>query len=178
MPAKHIQIARDEGMEAGLTAFLSAQASRLSPNWQTVVGNGRRSDTSMLKHYESCFSATVGKTRASKGTNPVLNERTIDDKQALIEQIAESLGSLGIDAGALSALMISEQVEEVESDLVSNSEYITRDVAWMLLGANDEFRSTPANRGEVASSGQLFRLNAEGLISTAEVARLNEQAGA
>ncbi len=178
MPAKHIQTARDEGMSAGLAAFLSAPSSKLSPNWPLVVGNGRRSEQSQLKAYTSCFGETVGKTRASKGTNPVVVERTISKKQQLIEALAEQLD---MDVEQITALMIGETVEDEpevveESDLVISDEFITRDVAWALLGADEQYRSQVKNRGEVASSGQLYRLNAEGFLATGEVARLNDLA--
>lgn len=179
MAAKHIQVARDNGVEAGLASFLTAPSSKLSPNYPKIVGNGRRSAASQVKAYESCFGATIAKTRPSKRVNAVIAERTISKKQELIEGLAEALG---MDASAVEALMIGAGNEEhsvaVESDVVANDEFITRDVAWTLLGANPEFRSTPANRGEAASNGQMYRLNAEGLLSSDEVARLNTEAGA
>lgn len=189
MPAKHIQVARDAGMEAGLASFLSAASSKLSPNYPLVVGNGRRSDASKLKAYTSCFGATVAKTRPSKGNNVVIQERLIEDVQTAAEATVEAqevnpalikllAAQLGQSESEVMSILGIEVEAEVESDLVSTDEYITRDVAWMLLGGNPEFRSTVANRGEAASSGQMFRLNAEGKLPTALVAQLNTEAGA
>lgn len=178
MPAKHIQVARDNGEAAGLASFLRAPSSKLSPNYPEIVGNGKRKPETMLKHYCSIFAPMIERTRPSKTANVVIQERTISKKQELIESLAETLG---IDTTAVIALMGASDDEDepaVESDVVANDEYITRDVAWVLLGADDQFRSAVQNRGAVASNGQMFRLNAEGLISMDEVARLNEQAGA
>lgn len=175
MPAKHIQVARDSGMDAGMEAFLAAPSSKLSPNYATIVGNGRRGQASMLKHYCSVFGTTVERTRPSKGSNTVLTERVIDDKQAILEAIADRLG---LDVDTLASLTIGSEDDEehsirVEADaLVTSPEFLTRDVAWALLGASIE-RPAVANRAEAASNGQMWRVNSDGLLSAEEVARLN-----
>lgn len=171
MAAKHIQMARDNDMEVGLQAFLAAPSSKLSPNYATIVGNGRRSDASMLKAYCNIFGDKVASTRPSKAavvTNSVVTDMIAGDRQSLIEAIAERLG---ID---VSQLTIGETVED-EDDLdaiVTNDEFITRDVAWSVLGRGVD-RPQVTSRPETASNAQLWRINERGLFSAEEVARLN-----
>jgi hypothetical protein len=148
MAAKHVTIARTEGMEAGLEAFLGAPSSKLSPNYATIVGNGKRKESTMLTAYCNLFADKVASIRPR-----ALVERDSDDRQSLIEQFEAFLaGRTG-------------EVEQIAETVTAPTATvgITSGEAWVALGSGEEFE--PNDPSLPANNGQLYRLNKFGLIS-------------
>jgi hypothetical protein len=149
MAAKHVTIARTEGVEAGLEAYLAAPSSKLSPNYATIVGNGKRKESTMLTAYCNLFADKIASIRPR-----VLAERVADDRQSLIEQFEAFMAARN---------GTTEQIAEAVVAPVSVG--ITSEEAWVALGSGEKFEPNAERKGEPANNGQLYRLNVLGMLN-------------
>lgn len=159
MAAKHLVIARNEGMDAGLAAFMAAPSSRLSKNYGEIMK--RRNDKTKLAAYCNIFGEKVASVRASgveaEAVAPVM------DTQALIEAVLAALN------GSAQSTVSSDE-DEQGIQVPTSDTFVTSGVAWALLGASI---SPPNDMTKAATSGQLFAMNTQGSFSAEEIARLN-----
>lgn len=166
MYPKHILIARAEGPEAGLNAYMNGRGiNRLQDGFKTI--SKKRTEKSRLDAYCTIFADKLGAplTRAEKraaAANDVLNGKRIGDVQAVAEAAIEDEDA--IIAAAVKAALASLGV--VPAEPVVEAKPVIEGVipcgeAWRRLGA-DEAMKPSRDHSEPASQGQLWHLNARG----------------
>lgn len=111
--ANHIKVSREQGVEAGLEAYLASPASRLHAQWGEIVGAGRRSDESMLKHYCRVFADQLGNTPRRI---PAQQERYEGDVQTLAESITEQVQAQVAEMLAKALGGITPEVDDTDDD--------------------------------------------------------------
>jgi hypothetical protein len=156
--AKHVQIARTNGPEAGLEFYLSTPASQRHPQYAEITK--RRTDKTRLAAYCSIYADQIG---------ALTTEQQADDHNDLIQTIAEAV------MAQLSGIEVVEQVEEAPAIVRGKTKkggklpkvainVITREDAWLMGGADPQFK--PRSNGDSpANNGQLYRLNVMGKLA-------------
>jgi len=167
MAARHVEVALTEGAQAGLDTFLTTAVSKRSPNYAKIVGNGRRTPATMLKHYCAIFNVEQAPS------NDVTQGMVTDDKQAIAEALAALIARFNAIEGNDEPVV---DEPEVEFDAIVTCEtFITEDVAWSVLGQGVA-RPGVTRRAEAATNSQLWRMNTTEVFSPMEIARLNDLA--
>jgi len=145
--AKHIQVARTQGVEAGLEAYLHAPSSQRHPAFQKIMR--KRTPDTRIAAYCELFKEQLG---AITPRLPQQQDAVQDSIQQMIESaVKQALAGVGAQAPA------AETVEVAESTV----EFLTSGDAWAALielGDDPNFPA-PQNPDRPATSGQLFRLN-------------------
>ena len=156
--AKHIQIARTQGPEAGLEFYLSTPASARHPQYAEITK--RRTPKTQLAAYCSLYGDKIG---------DMVTEQQADDHADLVQTIAAAVVAqmTGI------APVVEAETQEVPATVVKRSRVkkpavnvITREDAWLIAGADPQFK--PSNGSAPANNGQLFRLNMMGKLVLAD----------
>ena len=142
MLAKHIVLAMEEGVEAGLEAYLKAPSSKMYPAYHKIAA--KRTEATKLKAYCAIF-------RLSNDSNGVIKEKTEDDIQKIVEEVAKLMGK------------VSEPVIKSAKNKNTKIASITAGEAWVALGSGPDFE--PSDKDRPANNGQLYRLNTLGLLS-------------
>lgn len=180
--AKHIQIARSEGPEAGLEFYLDAPSSKRHPAYAEITR--KRTPETRLAAYCRQFADQLGNIARPRVTGAA--DKRTDAVQNLAENLAAlllkgqaevepepepepevvendnslmaALSQLGIDVGQLTAAMgQSNAGTTTQTDV----DFITSGDAWealIKLGDDPDFPA-PTNPERPATNGQLFRLN-------------------
>lgn len=147
--AKHIQIARTQGPEAGMEAYLNAPSSRRHPAYAAITR--KRTPETRLAAYCKQFATQLDSITPRV---PAVQEAHIGNVQEMIEAIQAQIAAL---TGA---------PVEVEAEVEAEVEFITAGAAWEALGADETFKPRgPANMAKPATNGQLYRLNALGRLT-------------
>lgn len=154
MAAKHLVIARNEGPEAGLAAFMAAPSSKLSPNYALI--SKKRTGVSKLTAYCNIFGEKIlaVKVRAQAVEAPT----DASEESELIASLKAQIEALEARAGKSKTLVPTADT------------FVTAGVAWACLGASI---SPPNDMTKAATNGQLFAMNTQGIFSEDEIARLN-----
>lgn len=185
--AKHIQIAREQGAQAGLEAFLAAPVSRQHDSYQEIMS--KRKDSTRLQAYCNLFGVSkeptqpptttrVNATRAARvNSGTAVAERPVAQEQAhnpgdiqgdMFKMFQAFLASQGVSAPSVDE-DDDEDFEDTPNAAVEDDgdliEFITHDEAWEALGSDPAFRASKEERRiGPATNGQLFRLNELGLL--------------
>lgn len=154
MAAKHLVIAKTEGVEAGFDAFMAAPSSRLSPNYKAIMR--KRSEDTRLKAYCDLFGDKIATVRVPK-------PRDEDKIEALEQAIAMLVGKFGPEVEEVVNVRGEMIVETIPAiTLLTSEDFITADVAWDALGRGTK---RPNDGAAPATNGQLWRLNTEGRLT-------------
>lgn len=160
--AKHIQIARTQGPEAGLEFYLSTPASARHPQYAEITK--RRTDATRLAAYCSLYGDKIGE---------MVTEQQADDHTDLVQTIAEAvLAQLQGTAPSTpepAPVTTVRGITRKKGNRVPKAavNVITREDAWLAGGADPQFK--PRNDGGApANNGQLYRLNMLGLLVIAD----------
>jgi hypothetical protein len=160
--ARHIQIARTEGVEAGMEAYLSAPISQRYPEYAEITK--RRTDKTRLAAYCSIFGDRIGE---------LTTEQQADDHNDLVQTIAEAvLASLKATEAPVEQTVPAPVVNDGRSKRGSRLpkaavNVITREDAWLAGGADPQFKPR-TNGDQPANNGQLYRLNMLGKLVLAK----------
>ena len=155
--AKHIQIARTQGPEAGLEFYLQTPASARHPQYAEITK--RRNDKTRLAAYCSIYADQIG---------DMTTEQQADDHADLVQTIATAvLAQLqGVEAEVeptVPATVIERGKAKAKGGRTKPAiNVITREDAWLIAGADPQFK--PSNGQAPANNGQLFRLNMMGKL--------------
>jgi len=150
--AKHIQVARTQGVEAGLEAYMSAPSSRRHPNFAAITR--KRTPETQLAAYCAAFAEKLGQIVPRV---PEQQVRADDAMQTIIEQ-------MNAIQARVAALVGNGEVEAVEVEAVEVArevEFVTAGDAWkrlIELGDDPDFPA-PRDMDKPATNGQLYRLN-------------------
>lgn len=166
--AKHILIAREQGEEAGMEAYLNDRMAQRYETCQRILR--KRTFESQLAEYRKAFGEQIG--NAAVESNPVIQERRVTDVQALVEAAVQAAlaGAGVVDAPAKrgpdrpKGSKNKPKVDVTRTPRVAlTNGTISAGDAWEALGAQDEFK--PKDLNKPANNGQLWRLNSQGLLA-------------
>lgn len=146
--AKHIQVARTQGVEAGLEAYLDAPSSQRHPAYKRITR--KRTPETQLAAYCEVFKDQLGKITPRLPQQQEAVENTI--QEMIQNAVAQALASV---AGAEAPAATSDGQVAVETEFITSGE------AWealIELGDDPDFPA-PQNPERPATNGQLFRLN-------------------
>lgn len=151
--AKHIMIARTQGVEAGFEAYLAAPSTKIHPAYQRIMK--RRKPETRLAAYCAEFGDKIEAI-----TPPVVAER----HQDAVQDVAEAMIDVSVFTPeqiiALRALGVNIPEPEAGVEVA----FITRMEAWEAAGADPTFK--PKTDGDApANNGQLYRLNMMGKLA-------------
>jgi len=154
--AKHIQIARTEGPEAGLEFYLASRVSARHPQYAEITK--RRTDATRLAAYCSIYSDQIGQ---------VQTVQQADDHATLVQTIAEAVMAQLQDARAeveTPPVIVGKTRTTRKGRLPKTAiSVLTREDAWLAGGAAPKFK--PRTNGDSpANGGQLYRLNMLGKL--------------
>lgn len=164
--ARHILIAREQGAEAGMEAYLNDRMAQRYETCQRIMR--KRTFESQLAEYRKAFGEQIG----VEG-NRVIQERKVTDVQALVEA--------AVKAALAGAAVVDAPVEKrgpgrpkgsknkPKPDVTHTTQVALRNGtisagdAWEALGAQEDFK--PKDLNKPANNGQLWRLNSQGLLA-------------
>jgi hypothetical protein len=160
--AKHIKVARERGAEAGLEVFLSAPISRRYPAYKRIVR--KRTPEAQLREYCAIYGLSPEPV-----TETSVKKRSKAQRADVLQLIAELLAQeFAEDEPEFEDEPEDEPEPKDEPEPVRTTPRgITREQAWMALGADPAYK--PRNGDELATNGQLWRLNQAGLLSIPEL---------
>lgn len=181
--AKHIQIARTQGVEAGLEAYMDTPSSKMHPAYKTITK--KRTPQTKLDAYCTLFADQLGKIDQQTG---VQQDRKNDAVQALTEQLAALQAQidglegaeaepefdevtvalanrLGVDPAKIAELGLVAAVAPSAPSI--DVGVITKGEAWEVLSEADGNTDFPRPNDPTlpATNGQLYRLNVLGFLS-------------
>lgn len=191
MYAKHIQIARNDGPEAGLDFYLSQRLAKGQPAFEAIAK--KRTAKGKLDAYCKAFADDLNvvprtpKAPKADLTNGGLIEalRALltgeteeveevedepEDENPLIAQLRDAGFSDAIIASITDALPGVTEVTtstpgkaKAKSTVKAKAGTLTAGDLWAALGSDDTMK--PRDLTKPANNGQLYRANVEGLLS-------------
>jgi hypothetical protein len=162
MLPKHIKIAREEGFEAGMEAYMSAPISKQHSGYAQI--KACRTVGTKTRKYKELFGSTVGviKTPFNGPEQAQAEIPSALDIQTIVQQAV---------AAALAAINAT-QVEAVEAEPVKVARTkrrakaagytLSNEDVWMLLGSNPKFKRIANDFPAVPAL--LWRANQEGVF--------------
>jgi len=159
MLPKHILVARTQGVEAGMDAYMASPISKLHAPYKEI--DRKRTAKSKLDTYCRLFADKLdGQT-----SDPVRADRAIGDLQALVEAtVARVLAQVedgDVEFNDPDEAVVAPVIANRRKKAVTNT--ISAGAAWTALGADDAFK--PKDLDKPANNGQLYAMNVRGMLA-------------
>lgn len=170
--SKHVDIARSEGIEAGLAAFLKAPASRIHGSYHEIVAC--KTQAQKVARYKKLYKDQIGaapKAPSVKSESLTSLTEEFNEMKALLKRLtssvevsepAEVVEVVKPKRGRKPRSLSAQATAVIQAANTKRTFNYSKHDIWVLLGSNPDITLT--NPDEAATAKMLWRANQEGVL--------------